>query len=146
VHMLWNTQVVDTCIVFKQWHISSRFAFVLSFIAIIFMSLGYEYLRAYQRIVDHRIALMLSRGKARDKGSLAICTPVPFYPRVLRATLYGVQVFVSFFLMLVFMTYNAYLIFAVVLGASIGHFIFGAAMDVEAVLAGADLGKGMACH
>jgi len=41
---------------------------------------------------------------------------------------------------------QAYLIFAVVLGASIGHFIFGAAMDVEAVLAGADLGKGMACH
>ena len=66
-----NTQVVDTCIVFKQWHISSRFAFALSLIAIIFMSLGYEYLRAYQRIVDHRIALMLSRGKARDKGSVS---------------------------------------------------------------------------
>ena len=31
---------------------------------------------------------------------------VPFYPRVLRAALYGSQVFVSFFLMLVFMTYN----------------------------------------
>ncbi|KAI0256221.1 Ctr copper transporter [Lactifluus subvellereus] len=173
MHMLWNTQIVDTCIVFKQWHISSRFAFVLSFIAIIFMSFGYEYLRAYQRIVDQRIALMLSRGKARDKGpvsgrssleqsgpddieeagllsgrpkKLATCTPVPFYPRVLRATLYGAQVFVSFFLMLVFMTYNAYLIFAVVLGAGIGHFIFGAAMDAEAVLAGADSGKGMACH
>lgn len=33
-------------------------------------------------------------------------TPMPFYPRVLRAVLYGAQVFVSFFLMLVFMTYN----------------------------------------
>lgn len=33
-------------------------------------------------------------------------TPVPFYPRVLRAVLYGAQIFVSFFLMLVFMTYN----------------------------------------
>ncbi len=65
--------------------------------------------------------------------------------------------------MLVFMTYNvrfsllilldcplmvpqAYLILAVVLGASIGHFVFGAVMDVEAVLAGSDLSKGMACH
>jgi solute carrier family 31 (copper transporter), member 1 len=41
---------------------------------------------------------------------------------------------------------QAYLILAVVLGAGIGHFVFGAAMDVEAVLAGGDLGKGMACH
>ena len=31
---------------------------------------------------------------------------VPFYPRVLHAVLYGSQIFVSFFLMLVFMTYN----------------------------------------
>jgi copper transporter 1 len=63
-----NTQIEDTCIVFKQWHISSRFVFALSFIAIIFISLGYEYLRAYQRSVDRRIALALSRGKGRDKG------------------------------------------------------------------------------
>jgi hypothetical protein len=40
---------------------------------------------------------------------------------------------------------QAYLILAVVLGASIGHFVFGAAMDVEAVLAGLDTGKGLAC-
>jgi solute carrier family 31 (copper transporter), member 1 len=63
-----NTQIKDTCIVFRQWHISSRFIFALSFIAIIFISLGYEYLRAYQRSVDRRIALALSRGKGRDKG------------------------------------------------------------------------------
>jgi hypothetical protein len=60
-----NTQIKDTCIIFKQWHISSRFVFALSFVAIIFISLGYEYLRAYQRSVDRRIALALSRGKGR---------------------------------------------------------------------------------
>ena len=41
---------------------------------------------------------------------------------------------------------QAYLILAVVLGAGIGHFVFGAVMDAEAVLAGNGLGKGMACH
>jgi copper transporter 1 len=41
---------------------------------------------------------------------------------------------------------QAYLILAVVLGASIGHFVFGAVMDVEAVIAGSESGKGMACH
>jgi len=173
MHMLWNTQIEDTCIVFKQWHISSRFIFALSFLAIILISLGYEYLRAYQRSVDRRIALALSSTKGRRKSPVsgrstpeqsgpdvevagllsgrpkklsANCTPVPLYPRVFRAVLYGAQVFVSFFLMLVFMTYNAYLILAVVLGASIGHFVFGAALDVDAILAGGDLSKGMACH
>ena len=145
-----NTQIEDTCIVFKQWHISSRFVFALSFLAIILISLGYEYLREYQRCVDRRIALALSRSRARGKGSVSgrstpeqsgpeveeagllsgspkvsawyvlillllhspnvisscLSTPVPLYPRILRATLYGVQVFISFFLMLVFMTYN----------------------------------------
>ena len=33
-------------------------------------------------------------------------TPLPFTARVTRASLYGAQVFLSFFLMLVFMTYN----------------------------------------
>ena len=40
---------------------------------------------------------------------------------------------------------QAYLILAVVLGASIGHFVFGAVMDVESVLAG-DSSRGVACH
>lgn len=66
-----NTQIEDTCIVFRQWHISSHFVFVLSFIAIIFISLGYEYLRAYQRSVDRRIAQALSRGKGRDKSAVS---------------------------------------------------------------------------
>ncbi|KAI0266656.1 copper transporter [Gloeopeniophorella convolvens] len=172
MHMLWNTQIEDTCIVFKQWHISSRFVFALSFLAIILISLGYEYLRAYQRAVDRRIALALSRGKGRDKSSVSgrstpelsgpdveeagllsgrvrkayAGTPVPIFHRTFRAGLYGAQVFVSFFLMLVFMTYNAYLILAVVLGAAIGHFVYGAEMDVEGILAGGDAGKGVACH
>ena len=41
---------------------------------------------------------------------------------------------------------QAYLIFAVVLGAVIGHFVFNPSLDVEGVLAGTTQGKGMACH
>jgi copper transporter 1 len=87
---------------------------------------------------------------------------VPLVPRIVRATLYGSTIFLSFFLMLVFMTYNvsfsphyqastltssqAYLILAVVLGAAIGHFVFGESLDVDAVLAGQVNAKGAACH
>ncbi|TFY69506.1 hypothetical protein EVG20_g3134 [Dentipellis fragilis] len=172
MHMLWNTQIVDTCVVFQQWHISSKFTFALSFFAIIAISVGYEWLRAYQRSVDERIALALSRGKGRDRGLVSgrsspelsgpdveeaslltgrvrkggAVVPVPPFQRVLRAVLYGASVFISFFLMLVFMTYNAYLILAVVIGASAGHFVFGGQMDLDSILNGGNAGKGMACH
>lgn len=39
--------------------------------------------------------------------------------------LHIVQIIISYFLMLIFMTYNVWLCFAVVLGAAIGYFLFG---------------------
>jgi len=153
--------------VFPQWHIRSNAGFVLSFFVIVGLGVAYEWLRAYQRTVDVKIALYIqeSKGKARATASgrsspddevshLLTGRPtakgktfqVPSIPRAIRAILYGATIFLSFFLMLVFMTYNAYLILAVVVGAALGHYVFGGQMDVEAVLYGSGAGKGMACH
>ncbi|EPQ57094.1 Ctr copper transporter, partial [Gloeophyllum trabeum ATCC 11539] len=140
MNMLWNTQIEDTCIVFPEWHIYTKGQFVLSFIAIVALGVLYEWLREFQKTLDRRIALSLaqqSKGKGRSSGRNTpdgeleetgllsgrrllkkAGTPVPAIPRVLRAATYGLTVFLSFFLMLVFMTYNAYLIVAVVLGAA----------------------------
>ena len=41
---------------------------------------------------------------------------------------------------------QAYLILAGVLGAAIGHYVFGGTMDVDGILYGVDTTKGMACH
>ncbi|EKM54645.1 uncharacterized protein PHACADRAFT_258635 [Phanerochaete carnosa HHB-10118-sp] len=173
MNMLRNTQIEDTCIVFRSWHISSTHAFIFSCLAIVALGILFEWLREAQKISDTRIAATLSgqnKGKARGgtvsgrnspeiegeeagllTGVRAVKghngTRVPISMRLSRATLYGAQVFLSFFLMLVFMTYNAYLILSTVLGAIIGHYIFNSHMDVEAVLAGSlGAGKGMACH
>jgi len=167
MNMLWNTQIVDTCIVFRSWHVSSTASLIGSCIAIMALGVFYEYLRAFQKSLDTRIALALvasGKGKARgpsgrsspsdeDAGLLTgrkmfkvatAGTPVPFLLRALRATLYGATVFLSFFLMLVFMTYNAYLIFATVFGAALGHFIFGGTINIDAILS--EESKSMACH
>ncbi|KZT10821.1 Ctr copper transporter [Laetiporus sulphureus 93-53] len=171
MNMLWNTQIEDTCVVFRSWHISSKTAFAFSFLAILALGVLYEWLRVAQRDVDRLIARRLladGKGKARvprsgrntpesdseGAGLLTglpstkpiVGTPLPLLPRIIRAVLYGLTVFLSFFLMLVFMTYNAYLIMAVVFGAAIGHFIFGSHMDINAALSVAVDGKGMACH
>lgn len=42
-----------------------------------------------------------------------------------RSLFYAAQVFVGFFLMLIFMTYNGYLMASTVIGAGVGFFYFG---------------------
>ncbi|PAV18885.1 Ctr copper transporter [Pyrrhoderma noxium] len=143
MNMLWNTQIIDTCVVFPQWHIRSHYGFFLSFLAIVALGIFYEWLRASARTFDRRVALKFVDGKGKGRNSSTF--HVPHFDRALRAILYGATVFLSFFLMLVFMTYNAYLILAVVLGAAIGHYYLGGEMNVDAVLHSSD-DKGMACH
>jgi len=156
MNMLWNYQIVDTCIVFRSWHVSSTTSFVLSFFAIVAIGVFYEWLRSYQKVVDRKIVAVESKGKVRSgasrdasrertqedvsllgKGSNGIS--ISPLSRIIRAVLYATTVFISFFLMLVFMTYNAYLILAVVAGAGIGHYFFAdISVDGDS--------KGMACH
>jgi copper transporter 1 len=159
MHMLWNTQIIDTCVVFPAWHIRSNTGFVLSFVAIAGLSVLFEYLRLFQRDVDARIKERVNKGKRASspvvsgrstpergedvallngrKARLAGAA-IPVHFRALRAGLYGASVLLSCFLMLVFMTYNAYLIFAVVAGAAIGHYLFSGFVEPDS--------KGMACH
>ncbi|KAF8588668.1 Ctr-domain-containing protein [Ramaria rubella] len=167
MNMIWNTQIIDTCIVFPQWHITSNTSFVFSFFAIVALGVAYEWLRDFQKRVDIRVAGDLRVRLPNEAAVSAASTSrvpseedslltdqfkgrkivaVPPLARTYRAVLYGATVFLSFFLMLVFMTYNAYLILAVVMGAALGHFIFGGEIDPNAVLSGAAGGKGMACH
>lgn len=168
MNMLWNTQIIDTCVVFRQWHIHSNLQFFFSFLAIVALGLLYEYLRVFSRDFDKRIAMKLriqsgrrtplttsgqSSPERRGDGveeigllnGLRVARKqgfaVPPLYRTLRAVLYGASVGLSFFLMLVFMTYNAYLIFAVILGAAVGHYILGDTIEPNGP---AD--KGMACH
>ncbi|KAF8070039.1 Ctr copper transporter family-domain-containing protein [Lyophyllum atratum] len=175
MNMLWNTQIIDTCIVFRSWHIKSYQGFIFSCLVIVALGAFYEYLREFQKKYDVHLARSLAdegKGKGRasprggsgrsspdteteERGLLSgrrllkpssTGTPVPIVARLVRASMYGATVFLSFFLMLVFMTYNAYLIIAVVLGAAIGHYIFGSTLNVNAVLGDAAGPKTMACH
>ncbi|KAH9948938.1 Ctr copper transporter [Amylocystis lapponica] len=155
MNMLWNTQIENTCIVFRSWHISSRTSFAFSLLAV--------WLRVASRSLDRRIAATLvAQGKLAsrsrhgsgrnspevDTEGAALLTgdASPITARLARASLYGITVFLSFFLMLIFMTYNAYLIIAVVVGAAVGHFVFSSHIDIESALGVATDAKGMACH
>ena len=60
-----NTQIIDTCIVFRSWHITSTTSFVFSFFAIVAIGIFYEWLRSYQKLVDKKILAADSKGKVR---------------------------------------------------------------------------------
>lgn len=46
------------------------------------------------------------------------------FPHAIQSLLHIIQMALSYLLMLVAMTYNTYLFFAIVLGAGLGHFLF----------------------
>ncbi|KAL4882794.1 Ctr copper transporter [Aspergillus karnatakaensis] len=57
--------------------------------------------------------------------------------KITMAALYAVQVFYSFFIMLLFMTYNGWIMLAVAVGAFVGYLAFGENMSAT---------KSVACH
>lgn len=54
-----------------------------------------------------------------------------------RSIIYAVLVGISFWLMLVFMTYNGFLMISVVIGAGLGHYAFGGSLPTD---------RGIQCH
>jgi len=155
MNMLWNYQIEDTCVIFRSWHITGGFTFFLSFTIIVLLGITYEWLRRLQRVLDIKTAVQATKKSSADAapenpqapllGTAPKLYPVPQSARIHRAFLYGISTFLSFFLMLVFMTYNAYLCAAVVIGASIGHYIYGAQIEADAILAGTTEAKGVSC-
>jgi copper transporter 1 len=106
---------------------------LISIIIIFFLALSYEKLRQFtvsfdKQIVDNGYPPVHSEliNKCRSSNR-----------QLVRALLYGGQIAFSFLLMLIFMTYNAYLMLAIVVGAATGFYMFH-----EENFAG----RGMNCH
>jgi len=80
-----------------------------------------------------RVPLANENGESPDGSSVinppvktTLLRPHPFsVPHMLQSILHMLQVFISYLLMLIFMTYNVWLALAVVLGAGAGYFLFG---------------------
>ncbi|EPX75030.1 vacuolar copper transporter Ctr6 [Schizosaccharomyces octosporus yFS286] len=117
--MTFNTDYNNLCIVFKQWHISSGLQFAISLLAIIFLGFAFEKLRSYNSIKE--CDFQRAYGEQTD-GLLTASKRSGKVSRPLRlCALYAVQLIFSYFLMLVAMTYNAYVIAAIAIGAAWGY-------------------------
>ncbi|KAM3589280.1 copper transpport protein, variant 2 [Umbelopsis sp. WA50703] len=151
--MLFNWDVENVCIVFEWWRIETPFGLLLSSFVIAGIAAGYEFLRASSRAYDNQIIAadkkkdtsrrMDLEDEQRENESLLSNTFVrqntnmSQQQRVTRSVFYAILVAISFWLMLVFMTYNGFLMLSVVIGAGVGHYAFGGNLSSD---------RGIQCH
>ncbi|XP_055615987.1 high affinity copper uptake protein 1 [Toxorhynchites rutilus septentrionalis] len=111
-----------TCeiILFPSWATTDVGKFVGAWLGFFLMALLYEGLKFYREILSRKEN---KRGDLNEQKSIRHFLSSRLH--ILQSVLHLIQVSVSYILMLIVMTFNLWLFFAVVLGAAIGHYFFG---------------------
>lgn len=127
-------------ILFEGWKVDTVEGIVASCFAVFVIAALYEGLKVGREILKRRYSYVVSVDLTETKtygtgpGQTAVITEskgqlprsrLCNWHHFLQTFLHIVQVTVSYFLMLIFMTYNVWLCLAVALGAGCGYFIFG---------------------
>lgn len=120
-------------VLFSSWQITTIGSLIGSMIGIFIMAALYEGLKYYREYLFWRTYNALqyrSVTMPAEKGVVSednrIVQPTMFsLMHGFQTFLHVVQIVLSYFLMLIFMTYNIWLCLAVVLGAATGYFLFG---------------------
>ncbi|KAJ5884880.1 Ctr copper transporter [Penicillium taxi] len=165
MNMIFTWSSDNLCIIFRQWHITGPLSFILSLILIVLLTAGYEGVRQvtrkYEAAHAQRLSAFATTSSTGDNPNLILTNAaedgllpgssersplvvgrdnraaVARKGKFTLAALYAIQVFYSFFIMLLFMTYNGAVMIAVAVGAFVGYIAF--ADDAPA-------SKTIACH
>ena len=136
--MLFNWDIFSVCVIFEWWKIDSLWGMFMTMLLIVFFSMMYERLRLLGRTYDLALAeTALKKVAQREEEGGVRTIRFTHSQQMFRSLLYALQVFLAFMLMLVFMTYNGFLMIAVVVGSALGFYFFGNDLPVE---------KSSACH
>lgn len=123
----------DTCVVFSSWHIRKRTDLVLSMVIIGILAYFYEYFKYYI------YKFQLNQGSPTATTATNANSSIQRRYRLINSIAYGFQVGFSFMLMLVFMTYNGWLMISVVVGAIWGNYHWGSKVKTSGV-------QQLSCH
>ncbi|RDW67761.1 CTR2 long splice variant [Coleophoma cylindrospora] len=119
MNMLFTWDTTNLCLVFRWWHIRSNTGLVLSLLAVVALTAGYEAVRSASRKYETWVA------KRQDSVPRRNQVEVTKRAHIIKALLYAFQNFYAFMLMLLFMTYNGWVMIAVAVGAFLGFVVFG---------------------
>jgi len=142
--MLWNWYTIDACFISRSWHITSKGMFAGSCIGVILLVISLEALRRGAREFDRYIvrqAQLRNQADCRlnpdsssdnNNGATAVssncvASTMTFRPDVwqqlIRAAFHCAQFTVAYFIMLLAMYYNGYIIISIIIGAFLGSFV-----------------------
>ncbi|CAK1363976.1 unnamed protein product [Cercospora beticola] len=146
INMLWNWYTIDACFLSESWRITSKGMFAGSCIGVILLVMVLEALRRAAKEYDAFIvrkrmtAVQPSTATSSQpsdsdssKNASATATAMPSRPlsfrptmaeQLIRALLHMLQFAVAYFIMLLAMYYNGYIIICIFIGAFIGAFVF----------------------
>ncbi|KAF3279447.1 hypothetical protein TWF970_004007 [Orbilia oligospora] len=142
MNMLFTWDPTNLCIIFRSWHIRGTVSLIFSLLAIVALTAGYEFVREVSRRYEAKLEAKRGILTVDESSSLLPGregpggTTIQKDGQLIKALLYALQVFYSFFIMLLFMTYNGWVMLAVAVGAFVGYMIWG---NTSAV-------KSVACH
>lgn len=146
--MLWNWNTVDSCFISSSWKIKSAGMMAGSCIGVILLVMTLELLRRASKEYDRYLIRTASAAavavapssyssdnNADSSSNKAVGTAVTaisarksvrptIFQQAVRATLHMVQFTIAYFVMLLAMYYNGYLIISIIIGAWLGAFIF----------------------
>lgn len=138
----------NLCVVFKWWHVRSQFDFILTFVAVVLLGMGYEYIKVLPpkltnclvptnsrlywirlRLIPHPIRIPTLKLTVSENlfftasKSFTLSFNVSLTFQVHLDFIHFAQA--NIYNRLVFMTYNGWMMIAVTLGAMLGYYVWG---------------------
>ncbi|KAI1138018.1 Ctr-domain-containing protein [Hypoxylon sp. FL0543] len=147
ISMLWNWETIDVCFLSESWHVKSKGAFAALCIGVVLLVILLELLRRVAQVYDQHLIYQHQKTKnalaattvnsSSDTANGALIAkespPAPistalFRPNVwqqaIRALLHTLHFALAYWIMLLAMYYNGYIIICIIIGAFIGFFAF----------------------
>ncbi|KPI37655.1 Copper transport protein ctr4 [Cyphellophora attinorum] len=140
ISMLWNWYTIDACFLAESWHVTSSGQFAASCIGVILLVITLEVLRRLGKEYDSHMYQQWHRQAAArfsNPGPQDCCGPEnpPTYPQqfatfratplqqTIRSVIHMATFAVAYFIMLLAMYFNGYIIICIFIGALLGKFL-----------------------
>nr|XP_039269049.1 high affinity copper uptake protein 1-like [Styela clava] len=137
MHMWFYFGITHVTILFESWTINTAGGMVGACIGVIILAMMYEGLKVLRESLLNKTAALTKRTSNRtDYPNVDPLMDSTVLTRSGRSTIWSwwhllqtflhfLQVMISYALMLIFMTYNGYLAISILIGATLGYFVFG---------------------
>ncbi|EMG45823.1 hypothetical protein G210_3967 [Candida maltosa Xu316] len=151
VSMFWNWYTTDSCFISQSWHVKTHGHFVATCLGSFFLVVFLQWLHRFNKELDLAISkkpqfkmYFKDDGELADSDTLEFETPntknpflvalshtwlfkrgnVSFFEHFIRCVLYVIEWGLAYFVMLMFMYYNGFVIISCLIGAFVGRFLF----------------------